>query len=81
MSDMMKNLVLWVVIAVVLMAIFNNFGARSLRSDATLSYSQLIDAVKAGQVQQVAIAENTIIGNRNLLYLPRFHCVNQLGIR
>ena len=62
MSDMMKNLVLWVVIAVVLMAIFNNFGARSLRSDATLSYSQLIDAVKAGQVQQVAIADNTVRG-------------------
>jgi len=59
---MMKNLVLWVVIAVVLMAIFNNFGARSLRSDATLSYSQLIDAVKAGQVQQVAIADNTVRG-------------------
>ena len=58
----MKNLVLWVVIAVVLMAIFNNFGARSIRSDATLSYSQLIDAVKAGQVQQVAIADNTIKG-------------------
>lgn len=58
----MKNLVLWVVIAVVLMAIFNNFGARSIRSDATLSYSQLIDAVKAGQVQQVAIADNTVIG-------------------
>jgi cell division protease FtsH len=61
-SDMMKNLVLWVVIAVVLMAIFNNFSARSMRSDATLSYSQLIDAVKAGQVQQVAIADNTIRG-------------------
>ena len=58
----MKNLVLWVVIAVVLMAIFNNFGSRSIRSDAGLSYSQLIDAVKAGQVQQVAIADNTVIG-------------------
>jgi len=61
-SDMLKNLVLWVVIAVVLMAIFNNFGARSMRSDATLSYSQLIDAVKAGQVQQVAINDNTVRG-------------------
>jgi len=59
---MLKNLVLWVVIAVVLMAIFNNFGARSMRSDATLSYSQLIDAVKAGQVQQVAINDNTVRG-------------------
>ena len=58
----MKNLVLWVVIAVVLMAVFNNFGSRSIRADATLSYSQMIDAVKAGQVQQVAIADDTVIG-------------------
>ncbi len=62
MSDMIKNLVLWVIIAVVLMAVFNNFGARSVRTDSTLSYSQLIDAVKAGQVQQVAINDNTIKG-------------------
>ncbi|MDT4328745.1 ATP-dependent zinc metalloprotease FtsH [Methylomonas sp. MED-D] len=59
---MIKNLVLWVVIAVVLMAVFNNFGARSARSDSNLSYSQLIDAVKAGQVQQVVIADNTVKG-------------------
>lgn len=62
MSDMIKNLVLWVVIAVVLMAVFNSFGSRAIRSDATLSYSQLIDAVKAGQVQQVAISDNTVKG-------------------
>lgn len=62
MSDTIKNLLLWVVIAVVLMAVFNNFGSRSTRSDSTLSYSQLIDAVKAGQVQQVAISDNTIRG-------------------
>ncbi|PPD20284.1 MAG: ATP-dependent zinc metalloprotease FtsH [Methylomonas sp.] len=59
---MIKNFVLWIVIALVLMAVFNNFGARATRSDATLSYSQLIDAVKAGQVQQVAITDNTIRG-------------------
>ncbi len=62
MSDMIKNLVLWVVIAVVLMAVFNNFGSKSIRNDSTLSYSQLIDAVKAGQVQQVAISDNMIKG-------------------
>jgi len=61
-NDMIKNFVLWIVIALVLMAVFNNFGARATRSDATLSYSQLIDAVKAGQVQQVAITDNTIRG-------------------
>jgi cell division protease FtsH len=44
------------------MAVFNNFGSKSIRNDSTLSYSQLIDAVKAGQVQQVAISDNMIKG-------------------
>jgi len=74
-SDTIKNLLLWVVIAVVLMAVFNNFGSRSARSDSTLSYSQLIDAVKAGQVQQVAISDNTIrgkmqVGDKFKTYMP-----------
>ncbi len=58
----MKNIILWVVIAVVLMSVFNNFGARSNRADSSLSYSQLIDAVKAGQVQMVVIDEHSIKG-------------------
>ena len=62
MSDMIKNVVPWIVIAVVLIVVFNNFGSRTVRTDSTLSYSQLIDAVKSGQVQQVAIADNTIKG-------------------
>ncbi len=62
MSDMIKNLVLWVVIAVVLMSVFNNFGARSNRADSALSYSQFLDAAKAGQVQQVIIDNNSIRG-------------------
>jgi len=61
-SDMIKNLVLWVVIAVVLMSVFNNFGARSNRADSALSYSQFLDAAKAGQVQQVIIDNNSIRG-------------------
>ncbi|MDD5112756.1 MAG: ATP-dependent zinc metalloprotease FtsH [Methylobacter sp.] len=59
---MMKNIILWVVIAVVLMSIFNNFGPQNDRADSSLSYSQFIDAVKAGQVQQVMINENIIKG-------------------
>ena len=60
---MMKNIILWVVIAVVLMSIFNNFGAQGERGDnTTLSYSQFIDSVRAGQVQQVTIDEHVIKG-------------------
>jgi len=59
---MVKNLVLWVVIAVVLMSVFNGFGSRTTRSDGSMPYSQFLDAVKAGQVQQVIIDEHNIKG-------------------
>jgi cell division protease FtsH len=62
---MFKNLILWVVIAVVLMSVFNSFGSRpSSRGDSSLSYSQFIDAVKSGQVQQVIIDDDNIIKGR-----------------
>ncbi len=59
---MVKNVILWVVIAVVLMSVFNNFGTRSTPNDGSISYSQFLDSVKAGQVQQVVIDEQFIVG-------------------
>jgi cell division protease FtsH len=59
---MLKNIILWVVIAVVLMAIFNNYGPQSDRADSSLSYSQFIESVKAGQVRQVIIDEHVVKG-------------------
>ena len=59
---MLKNVVLWVVVAVVLMTLFNNFGPQGERTDSSLSYSQFIDSVKSGQVQQVMIDEHIIKG-------------------
>ncbi len=44
------------------MSIFNNFAPQNDRGDASLSYSQFIHAVKAGQVQQVMIDEHVIKG-------------------
>ncbi|MGJ0483251.1 MAG: ATP-dependent zinc metalloprotease FtsH [Methylomicrobium sp.] len=59
---MLKNIILWVVIAVVLMSIFNNFGPQMEGADSTLSYSQFIEAVKSGQVTQVTIDEQVVKG-------------------
>ena len=61
MNDMVKNIILWVVIAVVLMTVFNNFGSRQ-RQDSTVSYSQFIESIKSGQVQKVEIDGNSIKG-------------------
>ncbi|MGR8942498.1 MAG: ATP-dependent zinc metalloprotease FtsH, partial [Gammaproteobacteria bacterium] len=59
---MFKNIILWVVIAIVLMSIFNNFGPQTDGADSTLTYSQFIEAVKSGQVSQVMIDDQVVKG-------------------
>ncbi|MGH8549192.1 MAG: ATP-dependent zinc metalloprotease FtsH [Methylococcales bacterium] len=58
---MVKNIILWVIIAVVLMSVFNNFGSKN-NPDSSMSYSEFIQAVKAGQVQKVLIDGLSIKG-------------------
>ena len=58
---MAKNLILWVVIALVLMSVFNNFGPR--RSERQqIDYSRFIADVKQGRIQKVIIEGRTIQG-------------------
>ncbi|NBC49804.1 MAG: ATP-dependent zinc metalloprotease FtsH [Gammaproteobacteria bacterium] len=61
MSDMAKNLILWVVIAIVLMSVFNNFTATQ-SSPQTLTYSDFIEQVQQGQVKEVTVQGRTIDG-------------------
>jgi len=60
-NDLAKNLILWVIIAIVLMSVFNNFGPRTATPQA-LPYSQFISEVKSGRVQRVIIDGRTIQG-------------------
>jgi cell division protease FtsH len=60
MNDMIKNIILWGVIAVVLMMLFNSVGSQREKAGASLTYSEFIDSVKAGQVQKVTIDEHII---------------------
>ncbi len=55
MNDMVKNLLLWAVIAVVLMTVFNNFAPRP-ESPTELSYSEFIDEVRSDNVESVLIS-------------------------
>ena len=61
MSDMAKNLILWVVIAIVLMSVFSNFGPSQVSSQA-MPYSQFIGEVKGGNVEKVMIEGRSIQG-------------------
>jgi len=58
---MMKNIVLWVVIAMVLMSVFNNFGPQKVKQDE-IDYSTFISDVKNGAVSAVDIQGKTITG-------------------
>ncbi|MGB2970812.1 MAG: ATP-dependent metallopeptidase FtsH/Yme1/Tma family protein, partial [Candidatus Competibacter sp.] len=48
---MVKNILLWVVIAVVLMSVFNSFGPKVAPS-AQMSYSQFLQDAKEGRIAQ-----------------------------
>ncbi|MCG6899186.1 MAG: ATP-dependent zinc metalloprotease FtsH [Gammaproteobacteria bacterium] len=54
---------LWVVIAVVLMTVFNNFGPKTTGSQS-INYSDFINEVQQGRVKQVEIEEHTVKGTR-----------------
>ena len=58
---MAKNLILWVIIAVVLMSVFNSFGPPTPRAQS-MAYSDFIAAVKAGNVDRVVIDGRTVQG-------------------
>ncbi len=62
MNDVAKNLILWVVIAVVLLTVFQSFGGRSSSSATNLKYSDFLTQVKQGQVQEVLIEGQSITG-------------------
>ena len=64
MNDLAKNLILWVVIALVLMTVFNNFGPKTTGS-TSLNYSDFINEVQQGQVQLVEIEGHTVKGTRH----------------
>ena len=61
MNDMVKNILLWVVIAVVLMSVFNSFGPRT-NSSAQIPYSQFLAEVNQGRVKEVEIDRQKIEG-------------------
>ncbi|MEQ5803712.1 ATP-dependent zinc metalloprotease FtsH [Halomonas sp. H10-9-1] len=62
MNDMAKNLILWLVIAAVLLTVFNNFSVDS--APQAMNYSQFVQQVQNEQVRSVTIDGYTINGER-----------------
>ncbi|MCB1668847.1 MAG: ATP-dependent zinc metalloprotease FtsH [Pseudomonadales bacterium] len=60
---MAKNLVLWLIIAAVLMSVFQNFSKPTPNSD--LTYSSFVEEVQNGRIESVTIMDLVIEGKRS----------------
>jgi cell division protease FtsH len=73
-NNLIKNLVIWLVIGLVLMTVFNQFNTRQA-AQAPIPYSQFVDEVKARRIQSVTIEgrmlkATTTEGKRVTSYSP-----------
>ena len=62
MNDLAKNIVLWVVIAVVLLTVFNSFGTGP-RGVQDVPYSNFLERVEEGAVREVVFEGDKISGS------------------
>jgi len=53
-NNLFKNLVIWLVIGLVLMTVFNQFNTRQ-QTQSVMDYSQFMEEVKAGRIAEVVI--------------------------
>lgn len=61
MNNTVKNLFLWLVIAIILVSVFNNFSPKQ-SVDRQVSYSKFLSEVTSGNVSSVSIENNNISG-------------------
>ena len=59
--DLIKNILIWAVIAVILVIIFNNFGPRQPVTEK-LSYSEFINQLDKGNIASVMISNKNVTG-------------------
>ncbi|TPH14624.1 ATP-dependent zinc metalloprotease FtsH [Litorilituus lipolyticus] len=60
MSDMAKNLILWLVIAVVLMSVFQSFSPNTA-NEQQMDYTRFIQDVRQGQIREASVDRNGVI--------------------
>ncbi|MEM7196037.1 MAG: ATP-dependent zinc metalloprotease FtsH [Pseudomonadota bacterium] len=62
MPNMTKNILLWLVIAMVLMSVFNNFTGESGTNRNEIDYSTFLSHVESGNIRSVEISGDNIRG-------------------
>ena len=72
---MVKNLFLWLIVAIILVSVFSNFGPHNATAEK-ISYSQFLKEVDQGLVNGVVVEDNKIIkgitknNRRFITYIP-----------
>ncbi|HEU4708978.1 MAG TPA: ATP-dependent metallopeptidase FtsH/Yme1/Tma family protein, partial [Methylophilaceae bacterium] len=64
MNNIVKNIAIWLIVALVLMTVFNQFGVKNA-PDGQVVYSQFIDEVKQGRIAKVTIDGHVLRGVTN----------------
>jgi cell division protease FtsH len=64
-NNILRNIAIWLLVALVLMTVFNQFGAKTGNSDSQYTYSQFIDEVKGRNVARVSIEGHVLRGTTN----------------
>ncbi len=82
MNDLAKNILLWVIVAIILMSVFNNLSTTS--HENRISYSDFMQNVQQNQVREVTISGRNITGvlqsgSRFLTYSPETDNTAMIG--
>ena len=65
MNDLAKNVILWIVIAVVLLTVFQSFGPGSGQRAQPIPYSTFLSYIKDGSIEEVVFEGEVIRGRRH----------------
>ncbi len=69
MSDFAKNLLMWIVIAMVLMSVFNYYSQPQEQQTREMTYSMFLEEVRGGAMDRVQIQESS--GSKNITAFTR----------
>ena len=69
MSDFAKNLLMWIVIAMVLMSVFNYYSQPQEQQTREMTYSMFLEEVRGGAIDRVQIQESS--GSKNITAFTR----------
>ncbi|MFM9912182.1 MAG: ATP-dependent zinc metalloprotease FtsH [Methylophilaceae bacterium] len=75
MNNVMRNIAIWLLVALVLMSVFNQFGGKTSGGDSQIVYSQFLAEVKQGNISSVSIEGHVLRaegrdGKRFTTYAP-----------